>query len=60
MKTAYGLHFEIVDSINSDWSEYDKTVAAAHLTRFGRIITDEYGCPVDNEYDLEEIHRLLK
>lgn len=60
MKTSYGLHFETVNYINSDWSEYDKAVAAAHLARFGKIVTDEYRCPIDNEHDLEEIHRLIK
>lgn len=61
MKTSYGLEFNTVTKINPEWSGYDKTVAKCHLANAGVIIVDaEYGQPIDNRYDLEEIYRLLE
>lgn len=40
---------------------YDKLVARCHLKQVGVIIVDaECGQPIDNEYDLEEIYRIIK
>ena len=61
MKTSYGLEFDTVTEINPEWSDYDKTIAECHLANTGVVIVDtEYGQPIDNEYDLEEIYRLLE
>ena len=61
MTTSYGLEFNTVTKINSEWSDYDKTVAECHLANAGVIIVDaEYGQPIDNECDLEEIYRILE
>lgn len=56
MKTSYGLEFDTVTEINPEWSGYDKTIAGCHLANARVVIVDtEYGQPIDNEHDLEEI-----
>lgn len=61
MKTSYGLEFNTVTEITPQWSNYDKTVAKSHLANVGVIVVDaEYGQPIDNEYDLEEIYPMLE
>ena len=56
MKTTdYGLKYSIESFIDPDWNEYDKNIAQSHLENFGFIIVDEYGTPIDNEMDVEEI-----
>lgn len=61
MTTSYGLEYDIVHEIDPDWSSYDQGVAQCHLKNVGVIIIDpEYGQPIDNEYDLEEIYSTLK
>lgn len=40
-------------SINKDWCDYDKRVAQCHLLNWGIIFLDDFGCPIDNEYELE-------
>lgn len=61
MKTSYGLEFQITPAIEPDWSEYGKLVAHCHLKNVGVIMIDtEYGQPIDNEYDLEEIYQMLE
>ena len=56
MKTSYGFEFNTVTEIDPEWSDYDKKVAECHLANAGVVIVDaEYGQPIDNEYDLEEI-----
>ena len=42
-------------SINPRWSEYDISVAKTHLANYGVIYLDEYGCPIDDEYILEDM-----
>lgn len=41
--------------IDNKWSDYDKLVAKCHLENFGKIYLDEYGCPIDNETELEKL-----
>lgn len=43
--------------VNPKWNEYDRTVGKQHLANYGRIYLDDYGVPVDNEYEAEERHR---
>lgn len=46
---------------DSEWSGYDKTIAGCHLANARVVIVDtEYGQPIDNEHDLEEIYRILE
>ena len=40
MKTSYGLEFHTTTEIESDWSDYDKSVARCHLANVGVIIID--------------------
>ena len=54
-RTKYGKEYDVVHQIDQHWNNYDKSVASAHLTNYGLIYIDEYGQPIDNEYDLEEI-----
>ena len=61
MKTSYGLEFNTVTEIDPEWSGYDKKVAECHLANAGVVIVDtEYGQPIDNEHDHEEIYRILE
>lgn len=46
--------------INGNWGDYDKTVAKCHLMNYGVIFLDEYGCPIDNEYVLEDLYAEYK
>lgn len=41
--------------INEKWSMYDKVVATSHLKNYGEIYLDEYGCPIDNYEEIEEL-----
>ena len=60
MRTNYGLEFKLLSKIKSSWSDYDKQVADMHLSNTGKIIVDTtYGNPIDNEYDLDEIYKIL-
>lgn len=61
METSYGLKFELIKEIDPTWGDYDSTVAQCHLKNVGVIIVDsEYHTPIDNEYDLDEIYRILE
>lgn len=42
--------------INEKWDDYGKKVAECHLNNYGVIFLDEYGCPIDNEHELEELY----
>lgn len=35
------------------WSEYDMRVAECQMISYGKVFLDEYGCPIDNEYEIE-------
>ena len=41
--------------INAKWSAYDKMVAKGQMADYGVIYLDQYGCPIDDEYLIEEI-----
>ena len=43
--------------IDPRWSEYDKRVAKCHLANYGVIFLDRYGCPNDDEYEVEEAQK---
>ncbi len=61
MKTSYGLEFNRLsaEEINR-FSGYDRAVAECHIANCGRIIIDTlFEQPIDNEYDLEEIYKLI-
>ena len=61
MKTSYLFESEAGIGINPEWSGYDKTIAGCHLANARVVIVDtEYGQPIDNEHDLEEIYRILE
>lgn len=55
MYTSWGLYFDITTFINPNWSSYDQSVARAHMLNWNKIIINEYGCPIDNEYEIEGI-----
>ena len=46
--------------INSAWGAYDQSVARTQLVNYGIIYLDEYGCPIDEEYQLEELDILRR
>ncbi len=62
MVTSYGLHFEILAKEELEHFEgYDKVVAQCHIANCGCIIVDEqYGEPIDNEFDLNEIYNMIE
>lgn len=61
METSYGLKFELVKEIDPQWDGYNKAVAECHLQNAGVIIIDiEYQTPIDDEFDLDEIYRMLE
>ena len=57
MKMEYKtLNAEEIDRFTG----YDRCVAQCHIANCGRIIIDTtYEQPIDNEYDLEEIYKLI-
>lgn len=61
METSYGLKIELVKEINPQWDDYNKAVAECHLQNAGVIIVDtKYEVPIDNEFDLDEIYRMIE
>ena len=54
------IEYKLSDTIEDSWSEYDKVIARIHLQRYGQIVLDEYGLPIDNEFLLEELENILK
>lgn len=53
--SKYGVKYDVTTKVDPEWNSYDKTVASVHLDNYGKIYVDEYGQPIDNEYDLESI-----
>ena len=43
-------------TINNTWNEYDRSVAQCMLYNYGIIFLDSYGCPVDDEYQQEDLY----
>ena len=59
-RTKYGLKYDIVSAKMVDTFEgYDYIVASNHINNYGLIIVDEYGSPIDDEYELEQIYEEL-
>ena len=54
------IKYTLTKEVNPNWSNYDKVVANNHLTNYGTIILDEYDCPIDNEYDIDEIVKQIR
>ena len=54
------IEYKLSDTIEDSWSEYDKVIVRIHLQRYGKIVLDEYGLPIDNEFLLEELENILK
>ena len=53
------IEYKLSDTIEDSWSGYDKVIASIHLQRYGKIVLDEYGLPIDNEYLLEELESII-
>ena len=51
---------KVVDEIQSWWCDYDKHTGLCQLANYGVIFLDEYGCPIDNEYELEYRYEVYK
>lgn len=41
--------------IDERWGAYDRLVAQCQLDDYGYILLDEYGCPIDDEYEVAEL-----
>lgn len=50
--TTYG---QATTKLDQDWSEYDMRVAKCQMSSYGKVFLDEYGCPIDDEYELESL-----
>lgn len=48
---------KITDKIDAEWNQYDMAVGRAQLDNWGIIFLDEFGQPVDNSFELEEMAR---
>lgn len=48
------------DVEKKSYSEYDRTVANAMLENYGVVFVDEYGSPIDNEFEQEELYEQLE
>lgn len=46
--------------INEKWNDYNKSVATCQLNNYGVIFLDAYDCPIDNEYELEEMYETYR
>jgi hypothetical protein len=53
--TKNGLEYKFSDCINEKWMEYYKKVAESHLSNYGVVIVDEFGNPIDNQFDIDQI-----
>lgn len=42
-------------TVDGNWSDYDKVVGKCQLRNYGVIFIDQYGCPIDDEYELEDL-----
>lgn len=42
-------------TINPSWAKYDQLVARNMLKQYGVIFLDEYGLPIDNEREVDEL-----
>ena len=60
LTTPYGLSFSIIKEIDNKWLDYDKVIGRTHLNTFGFIIVDQFGCPIDDEFDISEIMKIVK
>lgn len=47
-------------TINESWNSYDKTVASTQLNNLGVIFLDDFGSPIDNEFELDDLYRKYK
>jgi len=45
----------ITTAIDYDWCNYDKVVGECQLISFGVIFLDNYGCPIDDDFELDEL-----
>lgn len=52
VQTKNGVSYR--ESMDPSWGEYDTATAEAHLMNYGRIYLDEYGAPIDDEYQMED------
>ena len=48
---------KITDKIDAEWNKYDAAIGQSHLDNWGIIFLDEFGLPVDNSFELEEMAR---
>lgn len=48
-------NINIITKINDEWNHYDKLNAKCQLENYGKIYLDEYGYPIDDEYELEKL-----
>ena len=45
----------VTTTIQKDWSDYNKTLAICQMDNNGVIFLDDYGCPIDNEFQVDEM-----
>ncbi len=61
METENGIFFDIVDKKEIDrFTGYDRKVGECHIHNVGYIVIDQYGSPLDNQNDWQEIYPLIR
>ena len=46
------MYGETTTTIDRHWNEYDVAVAKLQLDNYGCIYLDEWGCPIDNDFEI--------
>ena len=49
------MKMSVTTTIQKDWSDYNKTLAICQMDNNGVIFLDDYGCPIDNEFQVDEM-----
>ena len=55
-ETKDGLRYSVVSS-SDEFRGFDRVIADSHMYNYGRVFVDEWGHPLDVEYDAEEAYR---
>ena len=50
----------VLKEIDNSWGEYDQWIGKTQLMNYGVIFADEYGFPLDDEYEVEALYEIWK
>lgn len=49
----------VTAAVQKWWSDYNKTVATCQLDNNGVIFLDDYDCPIDNQFKVDEMFKIF-